>query len=356
MALLWVESFDDDFGNATAYTQKGWTLVSGSAFTAAAAGRWQGTALRGTAATPAVFRTPNLGNASTMIVGFSFRGISVVSVTFSETKLATFVDGTTEQLSLWVLGDSGKFKFRIKRGSTTIATTTNSWGAGYWIWLELKVVFDTTGSNGSVELKVNTASEILVENIDTTNHSSTIANAVELAVSDPTGGTNLEVDDFFVLDGTGGSLNNFLGDRIVEGKSPNAAGNRNQWNVAPSGTHQAAVDDPQINDDTDYLWVPNTSDGLVELFGFEDLTAITGTVDAVFLYWDLRMDTAGQDKVRPIFRNAGGTEATGTEVTIDEDASYVRFKQLFTQDPTIAGAWTVTNFNAMQMGLESRAA
>lgn len=353
MALLWVESFEDDLSSG-AYAQKGWTLVSGSSYSLPA-GRWQGLCISGGSSTPVVFQTPNLGNAGTMIVGFSFRETAFTG-SHSEVKIATFLNGTDEQISLWVVGTSGKIQFRVKRGATVIGTTTKSWESGYWIWVEFKAVFDTTGSNGSIEVRVNKISELLVENIDTTDHGSTVANVFEFQVANPSGGQAIALDDLFVLDGTGGSLNDFLGDRIVEGLNPSGDGNRNEWTrSSASGQHHDYVDEVIIDDDGTYLWVPNTSDGLVELFTFPTLSAIAGAIDAVFLYWDLRMDTNGQDKVRPIFRNGGGAEATGTEVTIDEDQSYIRFKEMFLQDPTIAGAWTVSNFNAMQMGLESRA-
>lgn len=354
MAVRWIESFDHDFGDTASVTQKGWTIVSGSWQTTG--GRWQGTAMRNNNPTPGVFKTPNLGNQGTWILGMSFRMASF-SGSFSETKIAALFNAANEQISLWVVGTSGQYQFRVKRGSTTMATSSKLIRSGFWITVEWKVVLDTNGSNGSVEVKLNEISELLVENTDTTDHASTVANALQIEASNPSGGNEMHFDDLWLLDGTGGALDNYLGDRIVEGKLPTADGNRNQWTIKPGGggSHVGQVSEAIIDNDSSYLYVLDTADNLVELFVWPDVNAIASAINAVFLYFDLRIDTNASDKVRPIFRNGGGTEDTGTEVTIDEDQAYKRFTEIFLQDPTIDAAWTPSNWNAMQVGLESRA-
>lgn len=352
MALLWIEGFEADT-NVFDYTQK-YEAHSGSL--GFAAGRWGGNGLNFATSPGVEFRTPNLGNRSNAIMGGNFR-VNAGGSNSSEQKLFALLDGTNEQLCLYWFTTAQKIQFRVKRGSTVVATTSASWSTGWWILVEWKVVLDTNGSNGSVEVRVNGISELLVENTDTTNHGSLVWNRAYFASSSQSGGDPTgRLDDVYVLDDAGAKNNTWMGEHPIEGMAPTANGNRNQWTPSSaSANHFSFINENQIDFDTTYLFVHNTDDGLVELFTWGDSTFLVDPVHGLFLEYDLRMDTGGQDNVRPKFRNGSSIEANGTTVTINQVSAYKRFIEIFENDPTIAGAWTVANWNAMQVGLESLA-
>lgn len=345
MALKWIESFDTDVTDFSSIYEN----VSGTFTTTT--GRLQGLGILSRSTTWPIFRTKNMGNHGTWIVGIAIRPENQAA----EQKLFTILNDTNEQISVWLAPGSisTKIKFRVKRGSTTLGTTANEFTNGFWGYLEVKVVLDTTGSDGSVTLRYNEASELALSGIDTTNHASSVANKVEFNVQHGT--SQFAVDDIYICDGSGAKNNDLLGDQAAEGKLPNADGNRVQWtrNSGSSG-HFTYVDDATLDNDTTFLFVPNTSNGLVELWGFPDISQITGDVKGVMLRWAARMDSSGTDNMRPIFRNGGGSEATGTQVSVTSIAGYEWFQQIYEDDPVAAAAWTVSSFNAMEMGLESR--
>jgi len=351
MSLLWIEGFEAGT-NIGDWTRKYDSPPANTPNTAP--GRWGGSSAR-TNGLSADFRTRDLGNKNNAIAGLNFFQRDAISI--AETKLFALLDGTNEQIALYFLESaSGQVQFRVKRGSTVIGTTTNFWQNGWWILVEWSVVLDTTGSNGSIEVKVNGVSELLVTGIDTTNVASLTWNKFFFSV--PNVGGLVEIDDIYVVDNSGAKNNTYLGEHAIQGFAPNGNGNRNQWGTGPTPgqpNHFTLVSESAVDDDTSYLFVASQDDGEVELFAWSDSTYLTDPVYGLLLEYDMRMDTGGNDHVRPKFRNGGGTEANGTTVTVNTVSSYFRFIEIFENDPTIAAAWTVSNWNAMQIGLESLA-
>ncbi len=356
MALLWLEGFEAD-NNFTDYARK-YEFFSADLLNGVG-GRWQGTGLTFRNSPGVEFRTINLGNKADAVMGCNFKLTNGTNV--GEQLLFRLLDATNEQISLyWLTDANGAVKFRVKRGSTTIATTTNAWNAGFWILVEWKVILDTNGGNGSVEVRVNSVSELLVQNIDTTNNASLVWNRAYLALSTPsTFSANATADDWYVLDLTGSApTNDWLGEITIEKFTPSGNGNRNQWTAVGAANSFQCVNEigaTPVNDDTTYLFVWTSDDDKVELFAMSDLTTIVAPIYGVLLEYDLRMDNGGLDHFCTIFRSGGGTEATGATKTINQTASYKRYIDILEQDPVAAAAWTVANFNAMQMGIKSLA-
>lgn len=351
--LLWFEGFEAD-QNDTDMVRK-YEAVS-ALLSGFFTGRWGGSGLRLDTSPGTQFRTRNLGNRNNAVMGCNlFIREGTIS---AEQKLFALLDGTNEQIALyWLQASTGQIQFRVKRGSTVIGTTSSFWANGWYILVEWKVLLDTTGSNGSVELRVNGISELLVAGIDTTDFASLVWNRALFVASSPSFANPLgTLDDVYVLDSAGAVNNDWLGEHAIEKSSPGGNGNRNQWDTGPvpaQPNHFSFVSENTIDDDNSFLFIHNTDDNKVELFAMSDLTFLTDPVYGLLLEYDLRMDTGGQDNIQPKFRNAGGTEAAGTPVTINQVSPYKRFIEIFESDPTIAGAWTVANWNAMQVGLES---
>lgn len=347
MACRWMESFDvscqstdmprkyentsGTFGTTTGILGSGLAAVSSSG-----------------GSTP-IFRTKDMGAQGTWFIGMRMKPAALNA----EVKVAILQNGANEQLSFWIVpGSAGKSKFRVKRGSTTLITTSNEYTNGFQVYVEWKTILDTNGSNGTTELRVNESVDGTISSTDTTNDAATTANKVQWELRHDNG--TWHYDDFYVCDNQGASNNSYLGDRRVVGKLATGEGNRNQWTPNSGTVHWNRVSESVTDDDATYLYVPNNSDGQVELFTFADITEIVGTVNAVQVMFQCRMDSSGTDKVRLIFRSGGGAEATGSDKTVSSIAGYEWFQEIYDQDPVAAAAWTVANFNAMQIGIESR--
>lgn len=345
MTVRWMESFDIDY-NATNWPRKYENTSGGIATTT---GRLQ--QLAALSAVPAsVFRTTDLTAQRTWFIGMACKPQTLSA----EQKICVLQNGANEQVSIWIVpGSAGKTKFRVKRGSTTLVTTANEYTNNFWVYIEVKIVLDTGGGvDGSAEIRVNESVDGTVSGVDTTNHGSTTANKVQWELRHDA--SQWSWDDFYVCDDQGSINNTYLGDRCVEGKKPTGDGNRNQWTPNAGSAHWDRVSESSTDDDSTYLFVPNNQDGKVELFQMADLATIVGTVNAVQISFQCRMDSSGTDKVRLIFRSGGGSEATGPDKTVSSIAGYQWYQEIYEQDPVSASAWTVAAFNAMQIGLESR--
>lgn len=346
MTVRWMESFDIDF-SSTNMARK-YENTAGN-FGTSTGRLQQASGVSQQSPNVPVFRTPSLTAQRTWFIGMAMKPATLNA----EQKICILQNGANEQVSFWIVpGSSGKVKFRIKRGSTTLITTANEYSNGFWAYIEIKIVIDTGAADGSAEIRVNESVDGSASGLDTSNDASTTANKVQWQLQSDNG--TWLYDDFYVCDDQGSINNSYLGDRCVEGKKPTADGNRNQWTPNSGSNHWDRVSESTSDDDTTYLYVPNNQDGKVELFTIADLTTIVGTVNAVQISFQCRMDSSGTDKVRLIFRSGGGSEATGPDQTVSSIAGYQWFQEIYELDPVAAAAWTVSAFNAMQIGLESR--
>lgn len=346
MTLRWIESFDIDF-NSTNWPRK-YENTSGAFSTSAGLFSPLAAVSQSGGSVP-IFRTKDLTAQRTWFIGIRIKPQTISA----EQKICILQNGANEQISLYLVpGSAGKTKLRVKRGSTTLGTTSSEFANGFWIYVEWKGVLDTGASDGSTQIRVNENVELTVSGADTTNDAAGTANKVQFELR--TDSQQWLADDIYIADDQGARNNTYLGDSVVEGKKPNANGNRNQWTANGGSNHYDRVNESVTDDDTSYLYVTNTQDGKVELFGIEDITQITGSVYGVQISYQLRMDSSGTDKARLIFRSGGGSEATGSDQTVSQIAGYAWYQELYEQDPVAAADWTVASFNAMQIGLESR--
>jgi len=346
MTVRWMESFDIDYSSTN--MPRKYENTSGVFNTGTGRLQQSSAASLSGGSTP-IFRTTDLTAQRTWFIGIAIKPLIVNT----ERKIIILQNGANEQVSIWIVpGSAGKTKFRIKRGSTTLATTVNEYTNNFWLYLEVKIVLDTGASDGSVEIRINESVDVTATGLDTTNDASGTANKVQFQLD--TDNQQWLADDVYICDDQGSLNNSYLGDRCVEGKKPTGDGNRNQWTPNAGTNHWDRVSESTTDDDTTYLFVPNNQDGKVELFVIADLTTIVGTINAVQISYQCRMDSSGTDKVRLIFRSGGGSEATGSDKTVSSIAGYQWFQEIYESDPVAAAPWTVSTFNAMQIGLESR--
>lgn len=335
MTLLFCDSFDH---MVTAdMTLKGWT-VSAAGITAAA-GRFGTDAMR----------SPN-GNfycswgvpvaLATGGVGFAYRSSS-----FSSFGIVNFVDGGTVHLHFRINASSGKIE--VRRGSSTgtlIATGNAVLTTNTFYYLEFKVTIND--STGVIVTKVNGVEDINVTGQDTQNGGNASYDNIRFFWDGQGNGGTCDVDDLVIWDTAGSVNNDFMGDVRVQAILPSGAGATTEWTPS-AGSNYQNVDEAAPNGDTDYNSEATATD--VDTFVYGDLTPTSGTVKAVQWLAYARKDDGGTRTVRPVVRH-GGTDYFGSSKSVSSSYTYLR--HLMETNPGTAAAWTISDVNAAEFGIE----
>jgi len=345
MACVWIEGFETHL-NASQQARK-YASVSGS--TISQPGRVFGTA-GGPLSWVAV--TPSFGTDNTMIVGFGFRFNAHSTLLNTGSQGLYFERGVDEQAHVEFESTSGLgVRFHIKRGATTIATSSYT-DFAVWHYVEVKLVL-RTGVNGSYELRINGVTDISGSGVDLADSGVDGADIHAWRFSANVS-TILRLDDMYVLNGTGAVNNDFLSPSIVEGKVPNANGTTIQWTNNGTGDSFTSVDDAfdQAPDDVGAGGtVGSDTNGQKDTYNFEDLTQITGTIHAVQLGIQLGMAAAGTRTVKTKYRDPSTTEADGDSHVVNS-TTFDEFTQVFQENPVSAAPWDVADIDGGQFGME----
>lgn len=263
---------------------------------------------------------------------------------------------------------SGKFKLRVMRGATLLATTVEEFSqnnsVNNWTYFEWKVTVNTT-TNGSFSLKWhthksrnNTATwDAAATGINTANQGT--AGADRAVLSWDTGGTDLiAVTDIYICDSAGAVNNDFLGELLIESVKPDGTGTTNQWVLAggaatvedaidePNGTQSVGEDDKGITSDIVGQITLATMSNLVTL------TSVTIVGIQTRLYG--RMDTGGTRDVEFFYRKTTGSPAeVGSGVLLQPNSGTMIGKADTREtDPNTSAAWVIADINAMQIGVK----
>lgn len=346
MACLWIEGFETHYG-ASQLLRK---YASASGSMSDQSGRVFG---RAGGVTSTVMVTPSLAASdNTFVIGFGcFLNAHIASLNTGNQGLYCET-GVDEQFHLELESTFGTgFRWLIKRGSTTVATSSYV-DFGVWHYFELKVTV-RTGTNGAYELRHNGVLDISGSSVNLADSGGDGWDIWAMRYTTNTGGA-LRYDDMYVLNGTGTKNNDFLGPSIVEGCLPNGAGASTQWTLGTGGSaNWDQVDDSPAATDEVSTGGINHSDTNThkDLYAYEDLTQITGTIHAVQVGTQLAMNAAGTRTVKTKYRDPDTTEADGASHVVDS-TSYDEFTEIMENNPASAAAWDVADIDDGQFGVE----
>lgn len=337
MALIMFDSFDD----GTASDGRGKWTMSGPVTTATAR---TGTLTPLHTASTHQYHTTSLTHA-TFVVG--------VAVLFETSPIAAgggislWGDtGATQHITV-TFGPSGEIYVRRGNAGGTILLQSDPGliSTNIWYYIELKATLSDTV--GTAEVKVNGASVIAGTGLDTKNAgTATVFDTVRLTGCNNNSDTRY--DDFYLLNGDGTSPNDYLGDSKVELLLPTSDGTTTDWSLSTGTTHWELVDETPPNT-TDYVF--SNVDGEIDLVNIADLSTATATVHGV--QWGIyaAKSDAGARSVRRVLRT-GAANYTGSDRALG--TGYINYRELFVTDPATAAAWTASNVNALQVGVEVR--
>lgn len=329
MALRWIEGFETFdttlTNNIDAYLNYKYANASSNTLVA---GRTGGFAVRSSN----TLVWPVFAPLSTWIMGCAFKKEANL-----QEGIMVFKDGSTTQVEIRV-GPSNELQVWI--GGSYIASGTATLLNNIWYYIETKVFINTT--TGSVEVRINSVTDINLTNINTQVTANNTVNTFRWQIYSQAG----YFDDIYICDTTGSINNNFLGDNRVEAIMPTGAGANTDWTpLSPPNFSEVN----EIPPDGDTSYVSSSTPGDVDTYAFGNLTAITTGVKGVQVNILNRKDDAGTREIAPVVRS-GGTDYTGNTFSVLDN--YSTAVQVYEEDPDTSAAWSVAGVNAAEFGQE----
>jgi hypothetical protein len=215
-----------------------------------------------------------------------------------------------------------------------------AWG---FMYVEVKATIDD--SAGIVVVRINESIVLNLSSADTRNAGLASWNRVALH-----GRTTTWFDDWYVLDGSGASNNDFLGDCRADPHMPNANG-ANSGSTPSTGTDRyATVDETSPNSDTDYNTITNVGD--------KDTLSIANQVNAgkaiygVVAHAFAKKTDAGAGDHCIVVRQ-DGVDYDGA--SSGANTSYGYYANHVMSTAPDGTAWTETKFNAIEVGYKRTA-
>lgn len=330
MALVFVDSFDH---YDTANVAQKWSATSGT--NVIEAGGRSGKRLRSS------------GNAATVWLNVADRSTYVMGCGFSMTSfggssgfyIARFAEGNAHHVDLRV--DAAGHLFVTRNGAVLGAAGSSTLSANTWYFIEFKATIHD--SAGAVTVRLNGVDEIVLTGQDTRNANTGVINRLIVGHGDNSSATWF--DDLYIVDTTGTSNNDFLGDVRVEALFPDGAGNSTQF-TPDSGSNYARVNESAPDDDTSY--VGSSTVGHKDTYAMGAMgasTSIKGTQQVIYA----RKTDAGSRVGRTVIRS-GGTDYEGADIALTD--TYLFHRTVRETDPNTSAAWTEAGVNGHEAGMK----
>jgi len=244
-----------------------------------------------------------------------------------------FMDGTTDQLNV---SPDATGHLTVRRGTTVIATSTNTISANTWHHIQFKATINST--TGAYEVKVNGSSVNWIPAATGANTRSTANNSATTAYCGNTLAATM-FRDFLVTD-------DFPGVVVGALLRPAVAGYHQDW-TASSGSNRGAVVG-QL--DADASFVESPTNGNIDTYTLEAVpSGGTPTIIGIQHQLYVKHDTGAAHTVRPKVR-ASGTDYSGTSVATT--TSYALVVEASSVNPDTAAAWTKADIEAAEFGYE----
>jgi hypothetical protein len=337
MALL----FMDGFGSSE--TAHKWDAVSSTFASLSATPRIPGM-YYGQDSTGSAYKT--ITASAQVFMGFGFRnnsGLKDTSVTFYGDS------GATAHITVEHSTATGVLEIRRgAAGGTLLASGTQPLLVGQWNYVEVSVTVADAG--GQVHVRINGLTTDEVSYTGDTKNAGTSTNIDRILLRAGSNGANSTwFSDVYILNSTGAAPNNnFLGDVVVRTLSPSGNGTYSQLvgSDADSVNNYLLVDEHPFSA-TDY--VGSATPGDKDTYAMADLPAGVAAVYGVHVNGLMAKSDASLGSARLIIRS-GGTDYNGTTRALT--TSYTGYYELYETNPATGVAWTPTNVNNLESGME----
>lgn len=228
---------------------------------------------------------------------------------------------------------------------TQIATSAAGVLDGNWHYVEVyAVIHDSTG-----RLTVKVDGTTVIDFTGDTRNGGTSSNIDAVRFRSGryvNGACVVSIDDFYTCDATGTVNNTFLGDVRVQPLLPNAAGSSTQFAPTGSANNWANVGEAPFNNAT---YNASSTVGQLDLYGLSDLTAGTTSIMGIQTVAHMQKSDAGTANAKVALKSGGTVYYDTTRSLGTSPTSYTQVRET---DPATAVAWTVSNANSLEAGVE----
>jgi hypothetical protein len=228
--------------------------------------------------------------------------------------------------------------YYIIPGKTTIDGTRLAPGDQ---WFCLQVYLNIASNGGRLIAYVDAT-----QDVDYTGNTqaTTPANVAHLRLG--SGIYPVYFDDVAVNDTTGSINNSWPGRGGIYAVRPSGAGAYTEWSVSGASANWDAVDEVPPST-TDYVYTAEA--GKIDTYQASDLSA-AGSISAARYYAYAQLNEAGEAGIKPIYY-INNTAYEGTAIALEPSWRYA--SEIVQTSPATGNAWTVSEINAMQLGVKS---
>jgi hypothetical protein len=230
-----------------------------------------------------------------------------------------------------------------------LGTSSSNLLRNRWNYLEFKFTVSNSTSANDLIVKINGVEVLnIVAGVDTLYSGAYIdlvyINALYNNI--PT-----YYDDVYVLDTTGSTNNDFLGDVVVDTLYPSGNGNYSQFDGSDGNSvdNYLLVNEAQHDGDTTY--VEQSGVGNRDSYTFEDMSGAIGDIHGVSVCAVVNRDDGGA-RTGNIFCRKSGADYDGTAFTPTASGDYAVHEEIYELEPVATGAWTESGVNASEFGIK----
>jgi hypothetical protein len=242
----------------------------------------------------------------------------------------------------------------VRTGNVTYGSSSAVINPGTWYYIEVKNQLSLVGSNIVVttNVKLNGLTVLSPSAKDTgivaanTTNGNERANRHDFSSSGVLNGSI--IDDIYIVDGTGGINNDFLGDVKIGVIFPASDTATVQFATIVPGaptTHFDKVNENPADYDTSYI--ADATVGHRDEFNWQQISSFTGTIPFVHYSIYARKD---DENYRSFFPTIGGGQHGAAAFYVND--SYLYYRTVYDTNLDVGGAWTVANFNAETFGVQ----
>ncbi|MDE3017164.1 MAG: hypothetical protein KGI29_09655 [Pseudomonadota bacterium] len=265
----------------------------------------------------------------TFYCGFALYNPSGVEIDFNDST-----EGTNFSLKF---SSAGAITCTPVSGSAVSSPPMAVIPGAVWQYVEVYGLIAATG--GAVTVRVNENVVLSMVSANTSYRGSTGVDQLNFSY-------NVIVDDFYICDNSGASLNNFLGNTRVPAQFANGTGASTQWTPTGSASFNWQLASNPYMDDSSY--VSCGTSGNIDLYTLSPV-ANSPQILAVQSIVIARQDDSGQRQIKSVIQS-GSAQATGA--VVNTSGSYAGHTDIFPTDPNTSGSWSYGAVNALQVGAE----
>lgn len=343
MSLCFLEGFDYigalDFSGAALQAEllKTWdagNLTAGSPDSLLAGG-WGGGFCLDWSDDSSCYLTKVLTDRQEWWVGFAYCTPS----NFITDHIILYAQTTGDDTQCYLMLDADSRHLQVVCGSTTLGTGSQVLLPGHWYYVE--VYFNIDDTAGAFEVKINGVTDFSASSIDTRNVAGLRAGQFKFAGADDAP----KIDDIYIVD-TATGVSTFLGPIKVEAIYP-TSDDATGWNVTPSGSHYAVVDEKPGNS-SDYVYESVATDQ--DMWGYSNLATVSQNVKGIQIQSQAALSAVGSEDFTDICDSNATESASGTYTVTS--TGYNTELRLLEIDPDTSSAWTISGVNAAKFGVK----